>query len=109
MDLVSAVVTWTIDSGDWLQPGAEAVVDTVMCSVSNGDIVLFTDSGATGAQLVEALPQIIDALQGQGYRLVTISELIKADKDLKEQIDLSRAGVPKGKAMPQLAEGKEGE
>ena len=109
MDLVSAVVTWTIDSGDWLQPGAEAVVDTVMGSVSNGDIVLFTDSGATGAQLVEALPQIIDALQGQGYRLVTISELIKADKDLREQIDLSRAGVPKGKAMPQLAEGKEGE
>lgn len=109
MDLMSAVVTWTIDSGDWLQPGSGAVVDTVIGSVSNGDIVLFTDSGATGAQLVEALPQIIDALQGQGYKLVTISELIETDKDLKDQIDLGRAGVPKGKSMPQLADDKEGE
>ncbi|MDO4437717.1 MAG: polysaccharide deacetylase family protein [Coriobacteriaceae bacterium] len=109
MDLVSAVVTWTIDSGDWLQPGAGEVVDTVTSSVSNGDIVLFTDSGATGAQLVEALPQVIDTLQSQGYKLVTLSELIATDKDLSKKLDLGRAGLPKGKTLPSLGEDKPAE
>ena len=43
MDLVSAVVSWNIDSGDWLLNGADEQVSTVLDSVTPGNIVLLTD------------------------------------------------------------------
>lgn len=105
MDLVSAVVTWNVDSGDWLLQGASSVVDTVMGSVGNGDIVLLTDNDATAAQTVEALPQLIDGLREAGFELVTVSELIETDKDLKLVIDTGEAGLPKGATLPAPPEG----
>ena len=104
MDLVSAVITWNVDSGDWLLQGATSVVDTVVGSVSNGDIVLLTDNDATAEQTVEALPQLIDRLRENGYSLVTLSELIAADKDLRVPIDVDNVGLPKGASLPKLEE-----
>ena len=104
MDLVSAVITWNVDSGDWLLQGATSVVDTVVGSVSNGDIVLLTDNDATAEQTVEALPQLIDRLRENGYSLVTLSELIAADKDLRDLIDVDNVGLPKGASLPKLEE-----
>ena len=101
-DLVSAVVTWNIDSGDYLLPGADQVVETVVGSVSNGSIVLLTDNDACGAQTVEALPQIIDQLQEEGYRIVSLSELVKTDEELAEAVDLSRVSMPEDAVLPQL-------
>lgn len=108
MDLVSAVVTWNVDSGDWLLQGASSVVETVMGSVGNGDIVLLTDNDATAAQTVEALPQLIDRLREEGFELVTLSELIETDEDLKAAIDTSKAGLPKGATLPVLPESEAG-
>ena len=102
MDLVSAVVTWNLDSGDYLLPGADQVVETVVGSVSNGSIVLLTDNDACGAQTVEALPQIIDQLQEEGYRIVSLSELVKTDEELAEAVDLSRVAMPEDAVLPQL-------
>lgn len=102
MDLLSVMVTWNVDSGDWLLQGSDAVVDTVVSSVSNGDIVLLTDTDATAEQTVEVLPQLIDCLREEGYELVTLSELIETDDELKQAIDTSKAGLPKGKALPVL-------
>ena len=104
MDLVSVVVTWNVDSGDWLLQGADSVIETVTGSVSNGDIVLFTDNDATASQTVEALPQLIDRLLESGYKLVTISELIATDDDLADAIDVSRAGLPKGASLPSVTQ-----
>ena len=106
MDLVSAIVSWNVDSGDWLLPGAGAVADTVVDSVRNGSIVLLTDNEATASQTVEALPQIIDRLQAEGYEMVTLSELIASDDDLKDLVDLSKAGMPKGAGLPAIADGE---
>lgn len=100
MDLVSVVVTWNVDSGDWLLQGADSVIETVTGSVSNGDIVLFTDNDATASQTVEALPQLIDRLLESGYKLVTISELIATDDDLADAIDVSTPGCPKALLFP---------
>lgn len=104
MDLVSVVVTWNVDSGDWLLQGADSVIETVTGSVSNGDIVLFTDNDATASQTVEALPQLIDRLLESGYKLVTISELIATDDDLADAIDVSSAGLPKGASLPSVTQ-----
>ena len=109
MDLVSAVVSWNVDSGDWLLPGASAVADTVVGSVSNGSIVLLTDNDATSAQTVEALPQIIDRLQAEGYELVTLSDLIAADDDLKDLVDLSAVKMPEKASLPVVSEATETE
>ena len=103
MDLVSAVVTWNVDSGDWLLPGAQSVADTVMGSVSNGDVVLLTANESTAAQTAEALPLLIDQLQAKGYELVTLSELIATDEDLSAELDVSSVKMPKGATLPQLA------
>ena len=102
MDLMGAVVTWNVDSGDWLLQGAASVVETVAGSVGNGDIVLLTDNEATTGQTVEALPQIIDRLKEAGYELVTVSELISTDDDLKAVVKTGRTGIPKGACLPVL-------
>ena len=102
MDLMGAVVTWNVDSGDWLLQGAASVVETVAGSVGNGDIVLLTDNEATTGQTVEALPQIIDRLKEAGYELVTVSELISTDDDLKGVVKTGRTGIPKGACLPVL-------
>lgn len=57
MDLVSAVVSWNIDSGDWLLNGADEQVSTVLDSVTPGNIVLLTDRDECAEQTLEALPQ----------------------------------------------------
>ena len=100
MDMVSAVVSWNVDSGDWLLPGAATVADTVVGSVRNGSIVLLTDNETTCAQTVEALPQIIDRLQAEGYEFVTLSEMIATDDELKDLVDLSKVRMPKKASLP---------
>lgn len=102
MDLVSVVVTWNVDSGDWLLQGAQTVVDTVVGTVGNGSIVLLTDNDSTADQTVEALPQLIDKLQAEGYKLVTLSELIAADDDLAGLVAVNKATMPKGAVLPKL-------
>ena len=102
MDLVSAVVSWNLDSGDYLLPGAGSVVDTVMGSVANGNIILLTDNETTGAQTVDALPQLIDSLQAQGFTLVSLSDLIATDSELAEELDVSRVSMPDDAALPQV-------
>ena len=100
MDLMGAAVSWSFDSGDWLRPGADNVVETVTSAVSSGSIIPLTDNDETSAQTVEALPQIIDKLLSDGYTVVTLNDLIATDKDLKDAIDLSQASMPKGAVLP---------
>ena len=107
MDLVSAVVSWNVDSGDWLLPGADSVVSTVVDSVQTGNIVLLTDNASTGAQLVEALPTLIDQLQDNGYEIVSLSDLVASDEDLADAIGLSQVSMPEGAALPVLADDDE--
>lgn len=103
MDLVGAVVSWNVDSGDWLLKGAQNVVDTVMGSVQNGNIVLLTDNDATGEQTLEALPSLIDELQADGYTILTVSKLIETDKDLAKAVSAATAGMPEDASLPQVS------
>ena len=100
MDLYSVVITWNLDSGDWLLQGADTVVDTVVSAASNGDIILLTDSDAVGAQTVEALPDIIDGLQEEGFTIVTVSELIATDSDLSEAVSTTSISMPDDAVLP---------
>ncbi|SIS71062.1 polysaccharide deacetylase family sporulation protein PdaB [Alicyclobacillus vulcanalis] len=69
------VVQWNTDSLDWKNPGVDAIVNRVTKRVVPGDIILMHASDSS-KQIVEALPRIIESLRQQGYRFVTVSELL---------------------------------
>ena len=108
MDLVGAAVSWNVDSGDWMLPGADAVVSSVLGSVSNGSIVLLTDNASSGRQAVEALPALLDGLRREGYEVVSLSELIATDDDLAKALPTpGKVSMPKDAVLPRVAKTEE--
>jgi peptidoglycan/xylan/chitin deacetylase (PgdA/CDA1 family) len=75
------VIGWDVESNDWDEPGAETIVMRTMQRVHPGAIILLHDGdntrqGTDRGQQVAATRMLIDALKGQGYRFVTVSELL---------------------------------
>ena len=68
-----AIVNWTVDTRDWEHRDADHIYNAIMGTVQSGDIVLMHDIYAT---TVEAVERVIPRLIEEGYRLVTVSELI---------------------------------
>jgi peptidoglycan/xylan/chitin deacetylase (PgdA/CDA1 family) len=64
---------WDSDSRDWENKNPDRILYRVMRSVSPGSIVLFHDIHPGAAQM---LPTLIRAFKNNGYRFITISELI---------------------------------
>lgn len=73
--LVSAEIGWNIDSQDWRKPGADAIADQIK-GAWPGAIVLMHDGGGDRSQTVEALKDALPYLRSQGYRFVTMDELL---------------------------------
>ncbi|MBD2452985.1 polysaccharide deacetylase family protein [Nostoc sp. FACHB-87] len=73
-----SVVMWSLTSAD-TDPRAkpQAFVNNVLKGAKPGAIVLMHDGGGDRHRTVEALPQIITGLKQQGYRFVTIPELLE--------------------------------
>jgi peptidoglycan/xylan/chitin deacetylase (PgdA/CDA1 family) len=78
------LVLWTIDSGDWRGLDAPTIARNVLTRVRNGAIIVFHDSDETGRAdrrpTVTALAHILPALKAAGYRMVTVSELLRGAK-----------------------------
>jgi peptidoglycan/xylan/chitin deacetylase (PgdA/CDA1 family) len=72
--------SWYQDTKDWKKPGVDKIVNTVLNHVHNGDIVLFHDLQGDCSQTVSALKRILPELKRQGYRFVTVTELIQNRK-----------------------------
>ncbi|HAE37624.1 MAG TPA: hypothetical protein DCG57_03165 [Candidatus Riflebacteria bacterium] len=66
-------IMWDSDSRDWENKNPDRILYRVMRSVSPGSIVLFHDIHPGAAQM---LPTLIKAFKNNGYRFITISELI---------------------------------
>lgn len=66
-------VQWDVDSLDWKNLPCAEIVERVAKRVKPGSIILF-HNGAKNTP--EALPQVIEKLQAEGYRFVKASELI---------------------------------
>jgi polysaccharide deacetylase family sporulation protein PdaB len=69
-------VIWSIDSLDWMNPGVGTIVSRVTKQAFPGAIILLHASD-TCKQTNVALPIILADLKQQGYRLVTLGELMK--------------------------------
>ncbi|MCV3213683.1 polysaccharide deacetylase family protein [Plectonema radiosum NIES-515] len=73
-----AVVMWSQTSAD-TDPHAkyQVFVKNVLRDAKPGGIVLMHDGGGDRQRTVQALPQIISGLKQQGYRFVTVPQLLK--------------------------------
>jgi polysaccharide deacetylase family sporulation protein PdaB len=68
--------SWTQDTKDWSNPGTEKIVTNVCRNARPGNIVLFHDFGRNRTQTVQAVEKIIQTLSQEGYKFVTVSELL---------------------------------
>lgn len=98
--LASVSVLWNQDSLDWKRPGADAIVANATKSVTSGSIILMHDGGGPRDQDVQALPQIIEKLQADGYQFVTVSELMQSDSSIPADIAAGTATMPDGSTWP---------
>ncbi|MEQ8145610.1 polysaccharide deacetylase family protein [Streptomyces sp. OP7] len=58
---------WNVDTKDFEQPGADAIVATVQRELSNGPTILFHDAGGDREQTVDALRRVLPWLKEEGY------------------------------------------
>ncbi len=98
-ELIDAVVkegykvvmwSWHMDTLDWKNPGVNKIVDIVLNGMKPGNVVLFHDGGGNREQTVKALKKIMPELEKQGYKFVTISELIELQKVGNNDQDIER-------------------
>lgn len=66
-------IQWDVDSRDWQDKSAGEMVEAVTKNVRSGSILLFHVGKENTA---EALPQILEILEQQGFSFVPVSELI---------------------------------
>jgi len=67
-----SIVLWWVDSRDWLLT-EEEILEKTKKEAKDGAIILFHNLPVT----VKVLPRVIEYLRGEGYELVTVSQLLK--------------------------------
>ncbi|MDF2835048.1 MAG: polysaccharide deacetylase [Paenibacillus sp.] len=74
------IVNWDVDSEDWRKnPSSSKVLANIRKTLQPGSIVLQHAGGGEGQSLagtIDALPVLIEQLQGNGYDMVTVPELL---------------------------------
>lgn len=75
-ELDYTLVLWTVDTRDWAHTPADRIADKVLTKIRSGDIVLMHDYIGENSPTPEALRIFIPVLLDQGYRFVTVSELL---------------------------------
>ena len=70
-----SILHWSVDPKDWAIHDPKSIACSVITGVRDGDVILLHDMSDSS---VEAALEIVDVLQGQGFRFVTVSELAQA-------------------------------
>ena len=70
-----SLLSWSVDPKDWSCKDPAAIEKAVVSRVRDGDVILMHDMSHSS---VKAALAIVDKLQAQGYRFVTVSQLAKA-------------------------------
>ncbi|WP_336785268.1 polysaccharide deacetylase family protein [Paenibacillus sp. MMO-177] len=66
-----------MDAKDWDMPGVDHILDATRKAVRNGGILIFHDGFGDRSQSVEAVRVLTKELTASGYKLVTVSELLR--------------------------------
>jgi peptidoglycan/xylan/chitin deacetylase (PgdA/CDA1 family) len=70
------MVLWSADTGDYQQPGVEAIVQSALAAAHPGAIILMHDGGGDRSQTIAALPAIIEGLRKRDLNIVTVPRLL---------------------------------
>jgi peptidoglycan-N-acetylglucosamine deacetylase len=83
-----SVNMWSVDSNDShpKRPSPEAMLKTILAQATPGGIVLMHDGGGSHDNTARAVPQIIIKLREQGYRFVTVPELLEISSANAEKV-----------------------
>ncbi len=83
-----SVNMWSVDSNDShpKRPSPEAMLKTILAQATPGGIVLMHDGGGSHDNTAKAVPQIIAKLREQGYRFVTVPELLEISSAGSEKV-----------------------
>jgi len=76
-------ILWSVDPEDWKRPGSSVVTSRLVNGARPGGILLVHD---LHKPTVDAMPETLDQLLAQGYEFVTISELIRLDESVVEEV-----------------------
>ena len=71
------VILWDVDSRDWTGILGPQVAANIVPRVKKGSIILQHNASSPLSGTVDALPYIIEIARKQGYRFLTVSELLK--------------------------------
>jgi hypothetical protein len=71
------VVIWNVDPDDWKRPGPDVVAERLISHASKGAIMLSHD---IQPGTIAAMPKTLDTLLAQGYKFVTVSQLLEVAK-----------------------------
>lgn len=85
------MIKWSIDPRDWEKLDAAQVTEAVLEHAAPDQIILLHDIYPTS---VDAALAIVDALQAEGYRFVTVEELLEASGIRPEAGVLYCSGEP---------------
>ena len=80
-----AIIMWSSDSIDYSRPAVPKLINNIFRSARPGGIVLMHDGGGDRSHTVKALPEIISRFRKQGYKFVTVPELLEM-KDQQQQV-----------------------
>ena len=69
-------IQWDVDPRDWALPGTAAIYDNVVSNARSGAIVIQHDGGGNRSETLAALPLEIHRLRREGYRFVTVTQLL---------------------------------
>ena len=69
-----AILSWSVDPKDWATGNTGAIETAVLTKVKDGDVILLHDMSMSS---VRATLDIVDVLQQQGFRFVTVSEMAR--------------------------------
>ncbi len=69
-------ILWNVDTLDWQGRSGDAITASVLQGVRGGDIILCHDYVSGKLRVDSALERIIPALLSQGYRFLTVSEML---------------------------------
>lgn len=87
------MVLWSVDTGDYLDPGADVIAQRALDGAEPGAVILMHDAGGDRSQTVEALPKIIRGLERRHLRPVTVPELLLDDPPPRGQSLSATSGI----------------
>ncbi|HEX6944929.1 MAG TPA: polysaccharide deacetylase family protein [Casimicrobiaceae bacterium] len=84
-------VMWTIDTTDYSAANPATMAEQVLAQIRPGAIILMHDGGGNRTVTGQALPLIVRGLKKQGYKMVTVPQLLMSNPAPAQQDSVTRS------------------